>query len=176
MNNFAEAIGVASPAENAVALLYKGGQYRELDSIVDPALGIHFTNPVAINDSRQIAVIGKASDQTTHTYLLNQAVAGFQPDLIIGAGGSAIGRNIFNATGAGQSISFTLKKGRSKNISIQGIYGGKTSDTITLKGSGSSKQFPVQYLIGQADITTSVKSGKFKIAKLDPSESQKHQR
>jgi len=166
MNNFGEVVGMG-PIPRPV-VLYKGGQYYELDQMIEPGLGIHFIRPYAINDSRQIVVSGMASDKTVHTYLLTESTPSFQPDLTIGIGVSAVGTKLFNSTGAGQTSSFKLKKGKSKTITVQLVNGGKSTETFSLKGTGSNRQFTVQYLFGRTDITAAVKPGKYKIAKLPP--------
>lgn len=168
MNNFGEVVGIGPTVDGSKAVLYKGGQYYNLDDMIDPGLGIHLGLPYAINDSRQIVISGTGPDNLAHTYLLTESIPEYQPDLTFGAGASATGQHIYSTNGDSQSSSFTLKKGKSKVLKLQLINGGKSSDTIKLKGSGSNKRFTIQYLLGKTDITPAVKSGNYKFAKLAP--------
>lgn len=175
LNNFGEVVGSSPAADDATqshAFLYKGGEYIDLNTQIDPTLNIRLIAGVAINDSRTILARGLAADNSEHLYYLSESTPTYQPDLSIGKGASAVGINVFDKTGENQKLALTLKIGKAKNISVSIKNAGRVSDTFALKGSKSSAKLSVRYFLGATDITNQVSSGKYKIANLASTKSK----
>jgi len=168
MNNFGEVVGWGT----TYCDLYKNGVVVSLGSQIDPALGITFSGAIDINDRRQILCLGLGPDKKEHLYLLTESIPLYQPDLSIGTGATALGNSIYNSTGTGQSLALTLKKGKSKTVSITLRNAGKVSDSYTIRGTRSTNLYTIQYLLGKTDITKHVITGKFKISKLQSSKTK----
>lgn len=174
LNNFGEVVGTNPAPDDATldnfhkshAILFKGGEYIDLNSQIDPNLNVRLIVGLAINDSRTILARGLAADNSEHLYYLSESTPTYQPDLSIGKGASAVGINVFDSTGKNQKLAVSVKVGKSKNISVSIKNAGRISDTFAVKGSKSSAKVSVRYLLGATDITSQVTSGKYKFANL----------
>jgi glucose/arabinose dehydrogenase len=96
-----------------------------------------------------------------------------QPDETIKLAGdaSALGNNIYNTTGAGQTRTVTSARGTSKTFVIEVWNDSASSDSYLIKGAGPSTGFTVKYLkggSGTTDITAGVLAGTYKTFKLAP--------
>lgn len=96
-----------------------------------------------------------------------------QPDETIKRSGdaTALGNNIYNTTGAGQTRSITTARGLTRTFVIKVWNDSSSADTYALKGSGSLTGFTVKYLKGASgttDITAAVLAGTYKTAILNP--------
>ena len=143
------------------------GLSTDLNAMVDPALGWTLSQAWVINNAGQIAGFGTAPDNTTHIFRLDPTTPTSQPDLSLGTDpASAIGRNIFNATGAGQSVTEVLGKGKRTTVAITIKNAGNDADNFSLKGTAGTKAFSIRYLNGKKDVTKRIVKGKFKTGNL----------
>ncbi len=90
-----------------------------------------------------------------------------QPDAQIAAGGSAFaGDNIYNTTGKKQKKSLTVHRSQAGSFSIKIFNDGLATDSLTIKGAGSSGAFAVKYISGTTDVTAQVVAGTYTITNL----------
>jgi hypothetical protein len=83
-----------------------------------------------------------------------------QPDGKIAVGANTpIGNDVYNKTGAGQSVPATTAAGTSKTFAIKIQNDRFATDTFKASGPGSSTGFTVQYLSGATDVTSQVTAG-----------------
>ena len=100
-----------------------------------------------------------------------------QPDnLIKNSSESAyLGDNVYNADGAGQTKTQSVKAGRSATFDFMIQNDGSATDSFTVRGSGGSTGFTVKYYVGVSggtDITTAVTGGTHALNNLAPGASQ----
>ena len=96
-----------------------------------------------------------------------------QPDETIKLSGdpTALGRNVINTTGAGQTRSLTTALGVSRTFVVKAWNNGTSADSFLLSGPGSSTGFTAKYLkgtTGTTDITAGVVAGTYRTASLAP--------
>ncbi len=100
----------------------------------------------------------------------------YKPDaqLKLSTSTSFVGDNVYNTTGAGQTISAKGKRGKKVTIVIAVQNDGNNSDTFTLKGTGSQKGFKAAYLQGSAgttSLTTQIVAGTYTTLGVGPTSS-----
>ncbi len=100
------------------------------------------------------------------------ASATSQPDLTIKKSGdaTALGNNIYNTTGVGQTRTVTTARGTSKTFVIKIWNDSSSPDTYLVKGAGTQTGFTVKYLKGASgttDITAAVLAGTYKTASIN---------
>jgi hypothetical protein len=94
-----------------------------------------------------------------------------KPDGLIKVGtGAAVGNNVYNTTGAGQSKTGSATRGHAITFSITVQNDGTgAADTFKLKATGSaSGNFTVAYFKGATDITSQVVAGTYTTSPLAP--------
>ena len=101
------------------------------------------------------------------------SAAASQPDATIKltADAAAIGNDIYNTTGSGQTRSVTSGAGTTRTFVIKVWNDGATADSFFVKGPGSSAGFTVKYLKGSSgttNVTTAVVAGTYKTSSLAP--------
>lgn len=86
-----------------------------------------------------------------------------RPDGAVALGGGAfVGNDVYNATGAGQTIALVpVTGGASATFSWSIQNDGGVSDLISLKGQGTSPGFSVKFSAGAQDITGAVVAGTY---------------
>jgi uncharacterized membrane protein len=91
-----------------------------------------------------------------------------RPDgLVAHAAGEFAGDDVFNTTGAGQTQSVKVSRGHSTTFRWRIVNDGVSTDTMRLKGAGSSTGFSVTYFAGRTNLTKSIVAGTVS-ATLDP--------
>ncbi len=77
------------------------------------------------------------------------------------------GNNIYNTTGASQTLNVTVPKAGGKKTSYLRVQNdGHETGAINVKGTGSNKNFTVRYLSGNSNVTSSVVAGTFSTGNL----------
>ncbi len=104
---------------------------------------------------------------------LTGAGATSQPDETIKRSGdaTALGDNIYNTTGAGQTRTITTGRGVSRTFVIKIWNDSSSPDAYLIKGAASQTGFTVKYLKGASgttDITAAVLAGTYKTANIQP--------
>jgi hypothetical protein len=83
-----------------------------------------------------------------------------QPDLHVAlAGKPSVGDDVYNSTGAKQSKTATVKRGKSATFEIRLENDSSTTNDVNLKGSGSSNGFTAQYFFGNDNVTSAMTRG-----------------
>lgn len=93
----------------------------------------------------------------------NFTVSKFQPDALIGAKktGPFDGNNLYNLTGANQTLLHSIKHGTAFTYWVEVQNDGNISDTFALKGPGAVAGFTVAYKVGTVAVTGGVKAGTY---------------
>lgn len=92
-----------------------------------------------------------------------------QPDLTVRVPGRPlVGNDVHNTTGAGQSRSTTVKKGRQRAVTVRLQNDGNDVDTFSVKGTRSTKRFAVTYRFGTKNITKKVVRGTYVTPQVQP--------
>ena len=106
--------------------------------------------------------------QTTGTDAL--VVVRYQPDGLLKptASASFIGDNVYDLTGAGQSVTAPTAHGATQQFDIGVQNDGTTPDNFVLTGAGSAGGITAHYYSGTTDITSAVVAGTFDTGSLDP--------
>lgn len=79
-----------------------------------------------------------------------------------------IGNDVYNSTAARQTKTAGVAKGRAKTFYIRGQNDGDSTDSIKIKGCGSSRGFAVTYLSGTTNVTSAVVGGSFRLNNVRP--------
>ncbi|RYD49802.1 MAG: hypothetical protein EOP85_00930 [Verrucomicrobiaceae bacterium] len=89
-------------------------------------------------------------------------------DARVGTSSSATtGNNIYNSSGANQTLNVNVSKGGGKKTSYIRIQNdGHETRSFTVKGTGGNSNFTVRYLSGSTNVTSSVVSGSFSTGNL----------
>lgn len=134
------------------------GTYTVIDS--NPATWSYTTRSGNAGHTR---ILAEATDPTT-TY---------QPDGRIRLGtGPFVGDDVYNRTGAGQTIVTGAKKGRSVTFRVAIGNVGSASDTFAVKALGSSPGYSVRYTFGTQDITQAVTDTTWQTPSIAPGASK----
>jgi Ca2+-binding RTX toxin-like protein len=98
----------------------------------------------------------------------------FRSDALIKLSGnnSYIGNGIYNTTGASQTKSTAIKRGRSKTFFLSFQNDGNGVDTLGITGAGTGSGFTVKYLSGTTNVTSAVVKGLFNFNNLGPGASR----
>jgi hypothetical protein len=95
-----------------------------------------------------------------------------RPDGLIGLGdGELVGDNIYNTTGAGQTIQTTARRGQTRAFTIQISNDGGSQERFAVDGPPVSKAFTERYFEGSSDVTEQVVAGTYTTRTLAPGES-----
>ncbi len=99
---------------------------------------------------------GAAADVTVGT-------ATRRPDSLIGTHGIGpwTGNGVYNGTGAGQSQSMSVKRGKSYTFWAQIQNDGNIADTFSIKGTKAPAGFAITYMVGTANVTATIESGAY---------------
>jgi sugar lactone lactonase YvrE len=90
-----------------------------------------------------------------------------RPDGRVGVGAAPlVGNDVYNTTGAGQSVAAAGKPGRTVAFKISIQNDGSGADSFKVKAGGSSAAYAVKYLKGATDITAAVVGGRYRTASL----------
>ncbi len=94
-----------------------------------------------------------------------------RPDATIKRAGdaAALGNNIYNLTGAGQTRTLTTGANTSRTYVVKVWNDAATADSFLIKGLGSVTGFTVRYLMGPSgttDITAAVIAGTYRMANV----------
>ncbi len=80
-----------------------------------------------------------------------------------------VGDNIYNLTGAGQTLNPTIKISQGeKKLFVRIQNDGHDTDSFKVKGTKGSSKFKVKYLNGKINVTTAVRAGTFSTGPLAP--------
>jgi hypothetical protein len=147
---------------------FSGGTWKNVGTNGDG------TNGPASGQERALEVVGNklflgGLDSSIGGGSLNEGVASFrvrQPDEQVATTGSFIGNNVYNTTGASQTISRTVHRGQVGAFSIKVGNDGFATDGIKVHGPGSATGYTVHYLFGTTDITAQVVAGTYTLAGL----------
>jgi hypothetical protein len=143
------------------------------------SVGQHPLDIVAMSDTQAFpGTIWVADHGTNQIYVYEPSDFGgggptAQPDETIKLAGdaAALGRNILNTTGAGQTRTLTGARGVSKTFVVKVWNNGTNADSYLVHGPGPATGFTVKYLkgaSGSTDITAAVIAGTYKTASLAP--------
>ncbi len=105
-----------------------------------------------------------------------EARAVTRPDATVklAADATALGNNVYNTTGAGQTRAVTTARGTSKTLVVRVGNDGLTTDGFNVRGPGSAGGFTVKYLKGASgttDVTAAVVAGTYHMSKVVPDRS-----
>lgn len=91
-------------------------------------------------------------------------------DAIVGAKATATGgNNIYNNTGAGQTLNITAKKSGGKTVSYVKIQNDSgDAQAFTIQGTTGNSDLAVKYLNGATDVTATVTAGTFNTSSIAP--------
>ncbi|HSV37948.1 MAG TPA: DUF4091 domain-containing protein, partial [Nocardioidaceae bacterium] len=99
--------------------------------------------------------------------------ATYLPDVLLKkAGGSYVGGNVRNRTGAGQTVTITAKRGVAKTVYLLVQNDGNVADSYSVVGTRSQRGFSTRYFLGSADVTGSVGTGTATSGALGPNGSR----
>ncbi|RYD17040.1 MAG: hypothetical protein EOP88_28675, partial [Verrucomicrobiaceae bacterium] len=121
-------------------------------------------NAMAFQPDGRIVLVGRSgNDFAAARYNLFGRV-----DARVGSNNSATtGNNIYNTTGAGQSLDLSIKKDGGKKTSFVRIQNdGHENATITVQGTAGNGDFTVRYLSGSTPVTSAVVGGSFNTGSL----------
>jgi len=82
------------------------------------------------------------------------------------------GENVYNASGEGQLIRTTARRGKKGRFSFHAHNDGTEAGSFAVKGCGSSKGFRVKFTQGGDNVTSGVKSGAYATGVLDPDDAE----
>ena len=92
-----------------------------------------------------------------------------QPDVSISSSnGQRIGNDIYNSTGAQQSKSANIKRGRSATFQLRLENDSSQTDGFKVKGTGGNKKFAVTYTSGGDSLTSFIVNGTLSIPDVPP--------
>ena len=144
------------------------------------SVGVHPLDIVTMGDNEAFpGTIWVADHANSNIYVFEPSDFGgggggtAQPDETIKLSGdaTALGNNVYNTTGAGQTRSVTTPRGVSKTFVVKVWNDGTSADSFVLNGTGSTSGFTVKYLkgtTGTTNITSAVLAGTYKTASLAP--------
>ena len=97
----------------------------------------------------------------------------FRPDGTVSSpvSGPAVGNDVYNASGAAQTVTVTAPRSASRTFAIRAYNDGDATDAFRIDGCGSTQGFTVKYLKGLSgtqDITSSVAGGTFTMSGVVP--------
>lgn len=141
------------------------GEADEADGLTTSSRGVYLAGMT------EGTFAGSTSSGGSDAFLAR--LVSFRPDGWISKGGAYLGDNVYNTTGAGQTVSASFATRRTFFIRAQND--GDATDSISVAGCGSSEKFRVRYYRGNTDedITASVVDGSFRFADVAPAEVRK---
>ena len=160
-------------------------EFSGLGNLAGTCTGVGFsTGPVPLVDDSfnysanggQVTAsgsIGRSSAGGAAQVLTNPCTTGSQawrvvgPDMIVNKP-EEIGLDVFDAKGAGQTISIKARRGETHSASLGAVNSGIEEDTFLVKGCDSGKGVKVSYDDDGENITSEVRAGTFETASLTP--------
>jgi hypothetical protein len=133
-----------------------GKLFEPWDVAVDTAGNVY----VSENKNNRISVFGSGGGGGGKS-LIDARIAA-------GAGGVWLGDEVFNRTGAAQTLSVTKKRGRVATFTVSVENDGDKTDRAAIRGGGSSPGFSVHYRHAGADVSPEVMSGSLRTGDLAP--------
>jgi len=124
----------------------------------------------AVSGTGTTVMIPMSSDTNeTATFKLK-----YRPDGLIklASASSFHGNNVYNTSGAGQTVSASVLPGHSRSFLVQEQNDGTLSDSFKLKGPGSSPRVVVHYFAGTMNITSAVVAGSYSTGSISPGASK----
>ncbi len=86
-----------------------------------------------------------------------------RPDAQLSIGnGSFVGNDVYDVTGAGQTLQLRQPRGTTRTFRIRVQNDGETRESLAVSGPGSSSGFQLTYLLGTMNVTSRVTSGTFR--------------
>jgi len=97
-----------------------------------------------------------------------------RPDTRVGLNDATpIGNNVYNLTGAGQTITAKIRHGGGvRNVFIRVQNDSISNDSLRVRGMAGNSKFTVRYFSGTTDVTDSVLAGTFSTGTLTPGASK----
>lgn len=94
----------------------------------------------------------------------------YRPDAAVSKSSSSgyLGDDIYNTTGANQTRTATVARGKQQAFFVRAVNDGDASDTFAFEGCGSTARFPVAYSRGGTNITAEVVDGSYRVADVAP--------
>ncbi len=86
-----------------------------------------------------------------------------QPDAQIATTGAFVGNNVYNATGASQTLSLTVHRSSTGTFKLKFANDGFALNSFSIKGPGSAGGFTATYLAGTTDVTAQVVAGTYSV-------------
>jgi hypothetical protein len=91
------------------------------------------------------------------------------------SGGSYVGNNVYNTTGASQTVLAKVLRGRKATFFVKVQNDGRVADSFRILGPGGKPGFAVRYLAGASgsnEITGAVKAGTYTLGNLAPGQTR----
>jgi hypothetical protein len=136
--------------------------YSDFLQVMDAAQAA-VASGVVVTDPHSVALAWGRGASPTPSPSPSPSPAPPRPDGSIALGtGTFVGDDVYNASGAGQTISqVPIAKNGSVTFSWRIQNDGNTTDVITLRGQGTSPGFSVKFTAGTTDITGVVVTGTY---------------
>ncbi len=77
-----------------------------------------------------------------------------------------VGNGVYNATGAGQTRTATVRRGQSTDFLVRVRNEGNTTDSLRMKGTAGNNRFTVRYFNGSTNVTSQVVAGTFQFGSV----------
>jgi uncharacterized delta-60 repeat protein len=119
---------------------------------------------IALQSDGKLVVVGSSgTDFAAARY--NMLI---KTDALVGTKATATGgNNIYNSTGAGQTLNITVKKAGGKTVSFVKIQNDSDdSQAFTIKGTTGNSDLAVKYFNGATDVTATVAAGTFNTSSI----------
>jgi hypothetical protein len=113
---------------------------------------------------------GTAFPATWDMFEVQSQVPQFRPDgrVRLSSVAAFTGNNVYNTTGANQTVSTTAGRGVLRTFVVSAQNDGAATDSYSVRGPGSSTGFTVRYFAGTTDITTAVVNGTYRLNGVAP--------
>jgi hypothetical protein len=93
---------------------------------------------------------------TCHVFVPPGSANASKPDLIVSAEPDPVGNNIYNTTGASQTLGQALKKNQAYSFNLLIQNDGTAADSITITGPKGDDNVTVSYKVGKKNVTKQV--------------------
>lgn len=124
----------------------------------------------ALAGAANIDATWRTTSDSGYVSFAGYGYGGALPDAHIRVGsGLFVGDNIYG-NGIGQTISTTVRRGGTADLTVRIENDGTTDARISVFGPGSSQAFRITYLAAGVDITERVVAGTYRITSLSPGE------
>ncbi|MEO8351649.1 MAG: hypothetical protein ABI680_07955 [Chthoniobacteraceae bacterium] len=139
------------------AITKKGELFFSLSGVSITAFGIPVPGKISFDEgSTCIVTVPPGSNQAS------------QPDILFSIAGEAVGSNVYNSTGANQTLTAPLKKKSKVKFNVLVQNDGTASDTILVKGPAGNEGITFKYKIGKQDVTDAVVDGTLELNPAEP--------